>query len=82
MRKILTIILVSLSAIYLPGFIARSCNPTTEEEISQQIWETYCKERNIDPDNATQEQIEEYLDIFCETDEYCNLYETLNSSKS
>lgn len=75
MKKTLAIIITGLSLIYGPGIFARSCQK--QDDIAQVIWEHYCKNHGIDPENPTPEQKEEYLDIYCETDEYCELYKSL-----
>lgn len=75
MKKTLAIILTGLSLIYGSSIFA--CSGQKQDNVDQVIWEHYCKNHGIDPENPTPEQKEGYLDIYCETDEYCELYKSL-----
>lgn len=76
MKKIVSIVTLALAIIYGPGMIARSCE-NKQENAAKVIWETYCRDHGIDPENPTQEQQDEYLDVYCETDEYHQLFNFL-----
>lgn len=77
MKKIFSIVIISLSLMYGPGFIARAIENNQEKKAADIIWEMYCKDRGIDPEHPTTEQENEYLDVYMETDEYAELYEFL-----
>ena len=79
MKKSILIALLGITLMYGPGMIARAIE---EKPASQVIWEMYCEKNGIDPGNPTEEQENYYLDVYIETDEYCELYDFLTTTKN
>ena len=77
MRKTLLITILGLLAMYGPHYISQAIQATPELKPSEVIWNHYCQDRGIDPENPTPEQEDEYLDVYMETDEYLDLYDSL-----
>lgn len=73
--KAIYIAIIGLFLIYGPHYIAKAFQ---EKPASEIIWELYCQDNGIDPQNPTEEQENYFLDVYCETDEYCELYEFLS----
>lgn len=68
--------MVSCNTVNTPN---TSKEPIAKVASESQVFETYCKEYlNKLPSQVTEEEYNYYLDVFCETDEWFDIYDRLS----